>query len=41
MPTFVQDDGRVRFSAELFIVARSAPRADRHSQSGGLQRRET
>ena len=41
MPTFVQDDGRFRFSAELFIVARSAPRADRHSQGGGLQRRET
>ena len=31
IPTFVQDDGRFRFSAELFIVARSAPRADRHS----------
>jgi len=31
MPTFVQDDGRFCFSAELFIVVRSAPRADRHS----------
>ena len=31
MPTFVQDDGRFRFSAELFIVFRSAPRGDRHS----------
>ena len=28
MPTFVQDDGRFRFSAELFIVLRSAPRGD-------------
>ena len=31
MPAFVQDDGRFRFSAELFIVFRSAPRGDRHS----------
>ncbi len=31
MPTFVQDDGRLRFSAELFIVFRSAPGGDRHS----------
>ncbi len=31
MPTFVQDDGRFRFSAEPFIVFRSAPRGDRHS----------
>ena len=28
MPTFVQDDGRFRFSAELFIVARSAHTVD-------------
>jgi hypothetical protein len=25
MPTFVQDDGPFRFSAELFIVFRSTP----------------
>ena len=31
MPTFVQDDGRLRFSAELFIVFRPAPGGDRHS----------
>jgi hypothetical protein len=30
MATFVQDDGRFRFSAELFIVSFSAPRGDRH-----------
>jgi len=28
MPTFVQDDGRFRFTAKLFIVFRSAPRGD-------------
>ena len=31
IPTFVQDDGRLRFSAELFIVFRSAPGGDCHS----------
>jgi hypothetical protein len=30
MPTFVQDDGRLRFSAELFIVFHFAPRGERH-----------
>jgi hypothetical protein len=29
MPTFVHDDGRFRFTAELFIVFRSAPGGDR------------
>jgi hypothetical protein len=31
MPHLIQDDGRFRFTAKLFIVFRSAPRGDRLS----------